>query len=60
MGKQQKNADLQGSAPDSEKITRVLGMQSGLSSVSMPVGVMEKALYSSRIDAPYVNLNLAV
>jgi hypothetical protein len=30
-----------------EKIPGVLGMQSGLNSVSMPVGVMEMALYSS-------------
>jgi hypothetical protein len=35
-------------------------MQNVLNGVSMAVGVMEKALYSSRIDAPYVNLNIAV
>jgi hypothetical protein len=42
-----KRADIQGSAPDSEKIPGVLGMQGGLNSVSMAAGVMEKALYSS-------------
>jgi hypothetical protein len=38
---------ISGSATDSEKIPGVLGMQSGLNGVSMPVGAMEKALYSS-------------
>ena len=33
--------DFQGSAPDAGKIPGVLGMQSGLNGVSMPVGAME-------------------
>jgi len=40
-------AEFRGSAPDAGKISGVLGMQSVLNSVSMAVGVMEKALYSS-------------
>ncbi len=42
-----KLANWKGSAPDSKKIPGVLGMQSGINSVPMAVGVMEKALYSS-------------
>jgi hypothetical protein len=40
-------AEFQGSAPDAGKIPGVLGMQNALNGVSMAVGVMEKALYSS-------------
>ncbi|MDE0755523.1 MAG: hypothetical protein OSB26_12790 [Woeseiaceae bacterium] len=36
-----------GSAPDAGKIPGVLGMQIVLNGVSMAVGVMEMALYSS-------------
>jgi len=46
-GQRQLRAEFRGSAPDAGKISSVLGMQSGLNSVSMAVGVMEKALYSS-------------
>jgi hypothetical protein len=42
-----KRADFQGSAPDSGKVPGVLGMQNVLNGVSMAVGVMEMALYSS-------------
>jgi len=42
-GKRAKRADFQGSAPDSEKIPGVLGMQSGRNSVSMGVGLSKKA-----------------
>jgi hypothetical protein len=38
---------LRGSAPDAGKIPGVLGMQNVLNGVSMAVGVMEKAFYSS-------------
>jgi hypothetical protein len=38
---------LRGSAPDAGKIPSVFGMQNMLNGVSMTVGVMEKALYSS-------------
>ena len=41
-----KRLDLQGGAPDAERIPGVRGMQRGLNSVSMAMGVMEKALYS--------------
>ena len=41
-----KRLDFQGGAPDAERIPGVRGMQSGLNSVSMAMGVMEKALYS--------------
>jgi len=40
-------AEVRGSAPDAGKIPGVLGMQSGLNSVSIAVGAMEQALYSS-------------
>ncbi len=43
----QLRAEFRGSAPDAGKIPGVLGMQNVLNSVSMAVGVMEKALYSS-------------
>ena len=46
-GKRAQKSDIQGSASNAENIPRVLGMQSGLNSVSMAVGAMEKALYSS-------------
>ncbi len=48
-----RHEDFQGSAPVSEKIPGVLGMQSGLNSFSMAVGVMEKALYSSYIPIEF-------
>jgi hypothetical protein len=38
---------ISGSAPDAWKIPGVLGMQNVLNGVSMAVGVMEMALYSS-------------
>jgi hypothetical protein len=37
----QLRAEIRASAPDAGKIADVLGMQSGLNSVSMPVGAME-------------------
>ena len=40
-------AEIRGSAPDAGKIPGVLGMQNVLNGVSMAVGVMEMALYSS-------------
>jgi hypothetical protein len=40
-------AELRGSAPDAGKIPGVLAMQNVLNGVSMAVGVMEMALYSS-------------
>jgi hypothetical protein len=46
-GKRATEADFQGSAPDSEKIPGMLGMQNVLNGVSMAVGVMEMDLYSS-------------
>ncbi|VUX54876.1 protein of unknown function [uncultured Woeseiaceae bacterium] len=47
VGKRAKRPEIQGSAPDSEKIPGMLAMQSGRNSVSMAMGMMEKALYSS-------------
>jgi hypothetical protein len=41
-----KRADFQGCALDSEKIPWVLGMQRGLNSLPMVVGVMRKGVYS--------------
>jgi hypothetical protein len=43
----QLRAELRGSGPDAGKIPGVLGVQNVLNGVSMAVGVMEKALYSS-------------
>ena len=43
----QLRAEIQGSAPDAGKIPGGLGMQNVLNGVSLAVGVMEKALYSS-------------
>jgi len=40
-------AEIRGSALDAGKISGGLGMQNVLNGVSMAVGVMEKALYSS-------------
>jgi len=40
-------AEFRGSAPDAGKIPGVLGTQNVLNGVSMAVGVMEMALYSS-------------
>jgi hypothetical protein len=45
--KRAKRPKIQGSAPDAGKIPGVLGMQNVLNGVSMAVGVMEMALYSS-------------
>ena len=46
-------SEIRDSASGSEQIPGVLRMKSGINSVSMAVGVMEKALYSSyTLDGP--------
>jgi hypothetical protein len=49
----QLRAEFRGNAPDVGKIPGVLGMQNVLNGVSMAVGVMEKALYSSYTRASF-------
>jgi hypothetical protein len=49
-------AEFRASAPDAGKIPRVLGMQYVLNGVSMAVGVMEMALYSSYTPPRQVNI----
>ena len=53
---------MSGSAPDAGKIPGVLGMQNVLNGVSMAVGVMKMALYSSYtpLDGAYYAFSACV